>query len=88
MVFSFNKTMQNTFPIYRKLDGFSRFYKIESLDSFIEITIQQGNIQHQTIQAIKFPEKLRIQDMISCSFNYVPMSKNEIDNYFLWKIIF
>nr|WP_294859407.1 hypothetical protein [uncultured Fluviicola sp.] len=74
--------MANTFPIYRKLDGFSRFYKIENADAFIEVTIQQGKIQHQIIQAVQFPEKLRIQDMISCSFNYVPMSKEEIDTYF------
>lgn len=74
--------MENTFPIYRKLDGFSRFYKIENADSFIEVTIQQGKIQHQTIQAVQFPEKLRIQDMISCSFNYVPMNTEEIDTYF------
>lgn len=74
--------MENTFPIYRKLDGFDRFYKIESVDSFTEVTIQQGKIRHQTIQAIQFPEKLRIRDMISCSFNYVPMSLEEIATYF------
>jgi hypothetical protein len=74
--------MENSFPIYRKLDGFNRFYKIESVDSFIEVTIQQGNIQYQTIQAIQFPEKLRIQDMTSCAFNYIPMSKEEIKMYF------
>lgn len=74
--------MENTFPIYRKLDGFNRFYKIESPDLFIEVTIQQGKTRHQTIQAIQFPEKLRIQDMISCSFNYLPMSLDEIETYF------
>lgn len=74
--------MENNFPIYRKLDGFSRFYKIESTDLFIEVTIQKGVIHYQTIQAIQFPEKLRIQDMISCAFNYVPMSSEEITTYF------
>lgn len=74
--------METTFPVYRKLDGFNRFYKIESPDLFIEVTIQQGKVRHQTIQAIQFPEKLRIQDMISCSFNYVPMSSDEITTYF------
>ncbi|WP_343631510.1 hypothetical protein [Fluviicola sp.] len=71
-----------TFPIYRKLDGFSRFYKIESADLFIEATIAQGEIRHQPIQAIQYPEKLRIQDMISCSFSYVPMNEEEITKYF------
>ncbi|MDF3027129.1 MAG: hypothetical protein K0S23_1436 [Fluviicola sp.] len=74
--------MENSFPIFRKLDGFDRFYKIESADSFTEVTIQQGKMKHQTIQAVQFPEKLRIQDMISCSFNYVPMSSEEIAAYF------
>lgn len=74
--------MENKFPIYRKLDGFNRFYKIESLDSFIEVTIQRGEIRYQTIPAVQFPEKLRIQDMISCAFNYVPMSSEEIAVYF------
>lgn len=74
--------MENNFPIYRKLDGFKRFYKIESTDVFIEVTFSQGEAKHQTIQAVQFPEKLRIQDMISCSFNYVPMSEEEIAAYF------
>jgi len=74
--------MENIFPIYRKLDGFARFYKIESADLFVEVTIVQGKIQYQTIQAIQFPEKLRIQDMISCSFNYTAMSLEEIETYF------
>lgn len=74
--------MENTFPIYRKLEGFDRFYKIESADLFIEVTFLQGVAKHQTIQAVQFPEKLRIRDMISCSFNYVPMSEEEVEKYF------
>lgn len=71
-----------TFPIYRKLDGFSRFYKIEHEDLFIEATVSQGEIRLQTIRAVQFPEKLRIRDMISCAFSYVPMSEEEIETYF------
>ncbi len=71
-----------TFPLYRKLEGFKRFYKIESADRFIEVTIQQGQAKHQTIEAIQYPEKLRIQDMISCSFQFVPMEADEIQQYF------
>jgi len=74
--------MENNFPIYRKLDGFARFYKIEGADLFIEATISQNTIHHQTIRAVQFPEKLRIQDMISCSFNYIPMTEEEILRYF------
>ncbi|AEA42536.1 hypothetical protein [Fluviicola taffensis] len=74
--------MQNTFPIYRKLEGFNRFYKIESADLFIEISIRNGIPHSETIQAIQFPEKLRIQDMIAFNFNYVEMSEEEIANYF------
>ena len=74
--------METAFPVYRKLDGFVRFYKIESADLFIEVTLAHGNPHYQTIQAVQFPEKLRIQDMISCSFNYIPMSEEEIMCYF------
>ncbi|WP_294676400.1 hypothetical protein [uncultured Fluviicola sp.] len=74
--------METIFPVYRKLDGFNRFYKIESEDVFIEVTFSQDQPKYQTIQAIQFPEKLRIRDMISCSFNYVPMSEEEIEKYF------
>ena len=75
--------MKNTFPIYRKLEGFNRFYKIEGEGTFIEVTFSQGEARYQTIQAVQFPEKLRILDMISCSFSYVPMSEEEIEKYFL-----
>lgn len=74
--------METIFPIYRKLDGFARFYKIESADLFIEVTLVQGNPQQQTIHAVQFPEKLRIQDMIAYEFNYVDMSEEEIMRYF------
>lgn len=74
--------METIFPVYRKLDGFNRFYKIESEDVFIEVTFSQDQPKYQTIQAIQFPEKLRIRDMISCSFNYIPMSEEEIKSYF------
>ncbi len=74
--------METTFPIYRKLDGFARFYKIESADLFVEAIIVQNTIKHNKIQAVQFPEKLRIQDMISCAFNYIPMTEEEILRYF------
>ncbi|MNJ86543.1 hypothetical protein D3C87_40440 [compost metagenome] len=71
-----------TFPVYRKLDGFNRFYKIESPDLFIEASIQQGKLLLQPIHAVQFPEKLRIRDMVSCNFNYVEMNEEEIETYF------
>lgn len=74
--------MDNSFPIYRKLEGFNRFYKIESPDLFIEVAFSQGEAKYQKIQAVQFPEKLRIQDMISCAFHYVPMNEEEIFRFF------
>lgn len=74
--------MESIFPIYRKLDGFQRFYKIESPDLFIEASIQQGQLLHHPIHAVQFPEKLRIQDMIACNFNYIEMTGEEIETYF------
>jgi hypothetical protein len=74
--------MEITYPIYRKLEGFNRFYKIESTDLFIEISIRNGMHHAETIHAVQFPEKLRIQDMIAFNFNYVTMSEAEVAVYF------
>ena len=71
-----------SFPIYRKLQGFNRFYKIESSSQFIELSFIQNQAIYQTIQANQYPEKLRIQDMIACEFQFTEMSTEEIEMYF------
>lgn len=79
---SFFYLMFVSFPIYRKLQGFNRFYKIESSSQFIELSFIQNQAIYQTIQANQYPEKLRIQDMIACEFQFAEMSTEEIEMYF------
>ena len=67
-----------TFPVYRKLSGFDRFYKITDDRHFTEAFRVQGTLKYQHIEAVQFPEVLRINDMIACQFNYVEMSPEEI----------
>ncbi|WP_343605880.1 hypothetical protein [Fluviicola sp.] len=74
--------MEKTYPIYRKLEGFGRYYKIESPDLFIEVSLLNGKPQYQSIQAVQYPEKLRIRDMIACEFSFTEMSPDEITAYF------
>lgn len=74
--------MSTSFPIFRKLTDFNRFYKIESGELFVELSFINTQPIYQTIQATQYPEKLRIQDMIACAFHYVEMSEEEINTYF------
>lgn len=82
VVFFFQLNMEVNYPVFRKLEGFGRYYKIESPDLFIEVSILHGKPNYQSIKAIQYPEKLRIQDMISCEFNFREMSAEEIEQYF------
>jgi hypothetical protein len=70
------------FPVYRKLSGFDRFYKITDDRHFTEAFRVQGSLKYQEIEAVQFPEILRIKDMIECQFNYVEMSPEEILEHF------
>ncbi len=72
----------NIFPVYRKLSGFDRFYKITDDRHFTEAFRVQGTLKYQHIEAVQFPEILRINDMIECQFNYVEMSQEEIQENF------
>lgn len=72
----------NKFPIYRKLSGFDRFYKITDDRHFIEAYRVLGTMKYQHIEANQYPEILRIQDMIACQFNFEEMSIEEIRKNF------
>jgi hypothetical protein len=58
------------FPYYRKLIGKDIYYKIVSDEEFHEITKVKGRLNVELVMAIQYPEKLRIQDMITCHGNY------------------
>lgn len=70
------------YPVYRKLNGFNRFYKIVSDKQFIEAISKGADFTFQEIIATQYPEMLRIQDMINCEFNFIEMNQEEIKSVF------
>jgi len=54
------------FPIYRKYFNGMSFYKIISEIEFEEKQLVGSKVHKHQVIANQFPEKLRIQDMISC----------------------
>ncbi|MDR0801821.1 hypothetical protein [Fluviicola sp.] len=74
--------MEIHYPIYRKLENFGRYYKIESPDLFTEVSLLNGKPHYQTVNAVQYPEKLRIRDMIACEFSFKEMNPEEIETYF------
>ena len=71
-----------TFPQYRKLDGFQRYYKILDERAFIEIALVNGKPVATRIEAKQYPEMIRIQDMLHCEWSFCRMEEEEIDRYF------
>ncbi|MBK6950933.1 MAG: hypothetical protein IPH24_02500 [Crocinitomicaceae bacterium] len=53
------------YPIYRKFKGIDVWFKISSDTSFIEIKKLGTRVLISKIEAVQFPEKLLIQDMIA-----------------------
>ena len=58
------------FPQYRKLNERDVWYKIVSDIEFHEVTKVGDRIKIELIEAVQYPEKLRIQDMLKCHENY------------------
>lgn len=58
------------YPQYRSITGFNRHYKIVSANEFIEAYQRNNEWFFQQVMAEQYPEKLRIQDMLSCAFTY------------------
>jgi hypothetical protein len=57
------------YPIYRKYTGIAVWFKITSDLSFIEIKKIGTRTLITKVEAIQFPEKILIQDMISLHEN-------------------
>lgn len=54
------------FPQYRKLSNHKSFYKIFSENSFEEIQLVGFSYISTSTKATKYPEIIRIQDMLAC----------------------
>ncbi|MES2555605.1 MAG: hypothetical protein V4604_05605 [Bacteroidota bacterium] len=71
-----------TFPQYRKLDGFKRYYEILDERTFVEVAVINDTITRQTVEAKQYPEMLRIKDMLAQEWNFTLMEAGEIELYF------
>ncbi|MFM7684164.1 MAG: hypothetical protein ACKO7P_15690 [Bacteroidota bacterium] len=69
-----------TFPVYRKLSNEKSYYKIVSADSFIELQKIGDKIRRHIVIAQQFPEKLRIQDMISLADGFLSCDETEFES--------
>lgn len=68
------------FPVYRKMKGFNRWYKIVSATEFYECGLIGSKTKTVHIIAHQYPEKLRIMDMLACEdpFEEIDSSINQL----------
>lgn len=69
------------FPVYRKMDGFERWYKIVSDNEFYECYKVGTNLKINHVIAHQYPEKLRIMDMLTCNNPFI--EAENIESLFL-----
>ena len=69
--------MEPSFPVYRKLSNFKQYYKINSSGEFEEIQLVKSKKNHFIHRAEKYPEKLKIMDMIALKTPYLESNEDE-----------
>lgn len=69
------------FPQYRKLSNDRSYYRINSNDHFDEIQKLGDKVFLHSIKAEKYPEKLRIMEMLDCIEGFIRTTEEE------WKIL-
>jgi len=67
------------FPQYRKLKNDKSFYRIEDESHFTEIQLIENKAFDLKINAVQFPEKLKIKDMLYCEDPYIKIEQYEFD---------
>ncbi len=67
------------FPQYRKLKNDKSFYRIEDESHFTEIQLIGNKAFELNINAVQFPEKLKIKDMLYCEDPYIKIEQYEFD---------
>ena len=65
------------YPIYRKLSNDKSFYRILSENEFEEIQCIGSTRIKTNIKAEKYPEILRIKEMVSCNVPFEQISEEE-----------
>lgn len=73
------KYKNTDFPQYRKLKNEKSFYKIESERKFIEWQKMGKSFFRYEIKAEKYPEILRIREMLECLPPYFLSNKEEFE---------
>ena len=68
----------NDFPQYRTISGRKVFYKIVSDTQFIEMSWIGEKQMTFTVNAIQYPEKLRIMDMLNCEDPFVVLESEHL----------
>lgn len=71
------------FPTFRKLSNEKSFYKILSDYRFEEIQRVGSTLIKATFDAVKYPEILRVRDMVSCSPPFEQSSEIEYNGIYL-----
>jgi len=67
------------FPQYRKLSNDKSFYKILSEKEFEEIQLVGSSTITTNTNATKYPEFIRIKDMLDCKTPFESSTKEEFD---------
>lgn len=68
------------FPQYRKLSNDRSYYRINSNDHFDELQLMGERVFLHSIKADKYPEKLRIMEMLDCIEGFFKSSEEEWKN--------
>lgn len=66
------------FPQYRMLSNGKVFYKIISMEEFVEIQFLGEKKMIFRMKAEQYPEKLRIMDMLSFTDPYIKLEESNI----------
>jgi hypothetical protein len=65
------------FPQYRKLINNKSYYRIEDENHFTEIQLIGKKAFQLKVQAIQYPEKLKIKEMLNCKEPYKKIEQSE-----------
>ena len=69
------------FPQYRKLSNLRSFYRIDDERNFTEIQLIGSKAFRIQIQAVQYPEIIKIKDMLSFNEPYLLSEKKEFEKY-------
>lgn len=70
------------FPQYRKIINNKSYYRIEDENHFTEIQLIGNKAFELKIQAIQYPEKLKIKEMLNCEEPYKKIEQSEFDRVY------